>query len=522
MTKVEFSPIREMQKGVDLLANAVKVTLGPRGKNVVIRDHFGDLHITKDGVTVAKAISPEGDLANMGANLVKEASMKTNELAGDGTTTSTVLAQALLELGIKAMENGANVGELNNGIQYAWFDVFEKLKEEAIKCTDKDTIRKIASISANNDAKIGNLIANAFEKTDIVTVVEGKSTETYFESVKGIKYDRGYTSPLYVTNVDKMAVEYENCLVLVIDYKLQSFPELAPVLEAGLKTGKPILIIADDATAEVQKELIYNRVKNQLPICFVKAPGYGDRRKDMLEDIAIILGGKLISEEKGTPLTEIDETFFGKCDSININKTHTTIIGGEGIEEEITNRIMMVKALMKDSTLGYDKNKLEERLARLTNGISTIYVGATTEIEAKELKDRVDDAVNAVKAAIEAGYHAGAGYPLLRASYNLKANNTYTEVEKIGYNILLEAISAPAKTILKNANIDFELYVVRTASQSEHIFVNCYNGEVSDLLKEGIIDPVKVTTEALRNAVSVVTTILTTECAVYTSNQKEE
>jgi len=534
--KFDIEAREGLKRGVDELANAVKVTLGPKGRNVVIKNHFGEITVTKDGVSVAKEVEPKDPLENIGANMVKEVASKTNQLAGDGTTTATVLAQAIVREGLKNVAAGANPVDLKKGIDKAVIDIVEHLNKNAIKVDSSiETIRQIATISANNDQFIGDLIANAFEKIGnegVVTVEESKSSETYTDIIEGMSFDRGYLSPYFVTNPEKMVIEYEQPLIFITDKKLSTFNSLIPILEIALPTGRPFLIIADDVESEVLKNLVLNKVKGGLNIAIVKAPGYGDRRKDLLQDIAILTGGTLISSENGIELEQATMNDLGSCEKIRIDKDNTLIMNGAGEQDSVNARIEQIKNSIPNAKTEYDKSKLQERLAKLTNGIAVLYVGAASEIEMKEKKDRVDDALHATRAAIEEGIVAGGGIALLNAVRSIlkttisnvtnKLGNTITDDEAIGFNLLLKSCESPLRTIVENAGLNGDVIINEIDKSADEIGYNAKTNEYVDMIKSGIIDPKKVTRVALENAASVAGMILTTEAVLIPLKEENQ
>ena len=507
-----------LKRGVDALANAVKVTLGPKGRNVIIGKSFGGPNVTKDGVTVAKEIELKDPLENMGAQMVKEVASKTNDLAGDGTTTATVLAQAIVKEGLKNVAAGANPMDLKRGIDKAVEAIVADLAKQAkVVGSDSEKIKQIASISANNDEVIGELIANAFAKVGkegVITVEEAKGTDTYVDVVEGMQFDRGYLSPYFVTNPEKMEAELESPYILLYDKKVSSLKELLPVLEPIAQTGKPLLIIAEDVDGEALSTLVVNKLRGALKIAAVKAPGFGDRRKAMLEDIAILTGGTVISEERGYTLENTTLEMLGTAKRVTIDKDNTTIVSGAGEADMIKNRVNQIKGQMEATTSDYDKEKLQERLAKLAGGVAVLYVGAASEVEMKEKKDRVDDALHATRAAVEEGIVAGGGVALLRAKNILSTITADNSDEKTGIQIISRAIEAPLRTIVENAGLEGSVVVAKVSEGSGDFGYNAKTDEYVDMLKAGIIDPKKVTRIALENAASVAGMILTTECAL--------
>lgn len=507
-----------LKRGVDALANAVKVTLGPKGRNVIIGKAFGGPNVTKDGVTVAKEIELQDPLENMGAQMVKEVASKTNDLAGDGTTTATVLAQAIVKEGLKNVAAGANPMDLKRGIDKAVEAIVEDLTKQAkVVGSDSEKIKQIASISANNDEVIGELIANAFAKVGkegVITVEEAKGTDTFVDVVEGMQFDRGYLSPYFVTNPEKMEAELESPYILLYDKKVSSLKELLPVLEPVAQSGKPLLIIAEDVDGEALSTLVVNKLRGALKIAAVKAPGFGDRRKAMLEDIAILTGGTVISEERGYTLENTTIEMLGTAKRVTIDKDNTTIVSGAGDADTIKNRVNQIKGQMETTTSDYDKEKLQERLAKLAGGVAVLYVGAASEVEMKEKKDRVDDALHATRAAVEEGIVAGGGVALLRAKAVLSKVKADNADEATGIQIVSRAVEAPLRTIVENAGLEGSVVVAKVAEGKGDFGYNAKTDKYVDMLKAGIIDPKKVTRVALENAASVAGMILTTECAL--------
>lgn len=507
-----------LKRGVDALANAVKVTLGPKGRNVTISKSFGGPTVTKDGVTVAKEVELKDPLENMGAQMVKEVASKTNDLAGDGTTTATVLAQAIVKEGLKNVAAGANPMDLKRGIDKAVEAIVADLAKQAKEVgSSTEKIKQVASISANNDEVIGDLIATAFGKVGkegVITVEEAKGTDTYVDVVEGMQFDRGYLSPYFVTNPEKMNVELENPYILLYDKKVSSLKELLPVLEPVAQSGKPLLIIAEDVDGEALSTLVVNKLRGALKIAAVKAPGFGDRRKAMLEDIAILTGGTVIAEESGYTLENATLEMLGTAEKVTIDKDNTTLVNGAGEGDMIKNRVNQIKSQMETTTSDYDREKLQERLAKLAGGVAVLYVGAASEVEMKEKKDRVDDALHATRAAVEEGIVAGGGVALLRAKAvlaNIKADNAD---EATGIQIVARAVESPLRTIVENAGLEGSVVVAKVAEGKGDYGYNAKTDEYVDMLKAGIIDPKKVTRVALENAASVAGMILTTECAL--------
>lgn len=508
----------ELKKGVDALANAVKVTLGPKGRNVVIDKKFGAPTITKDGVSVAREIELEDTIQNMGAQMVKEVASKTADLAGDGTTTATVLAQAIVNTGLKNVTAGANPMDLKRGIDKAVSQVVANLKEQSVVVGENsDKIKQVASISANNDNTVGELIAGAMERIGIegvITVEEAKGTDTTVDVVEGMQFDRGYLSPYFVTNPDKMEAELERAYILIYDKKISSMKDLLPVLEQTTQTGRPLLIISEDVDGEALATLVVNRIRGNLKIAAVKAPGFGDRRKAMLEDIAALTGGEVISEERGMKLEATTVEMLGSAEKVVVNKDNTTIVNGEGSKDAIEARINQIKSQIETTTSDYDKEKLQERLAKLAGGVAVLYVGAASEIEMKEKKDRVEDALHATRAAIEEGIVPGGGVALVRATETLKDLKGENEDETTGIQIIARAIEEPIRQIVANAGGEGSVVVQKIKEASKDFGYNAKNDTYENMLEAGIIDPTKVTRVALENAASVAGMLLTTECVL--------
>jgi len=507
-----------IKRGVDALANAVKVTLGPRGRNVIISKSFGAPVVTKDGVSVAKEIELENALENMGAQMVKEVASKTNDLAGDGTTTATVLAQAIVKEGLKNVAAGANPMDLKKGIDKAVIAITKELEKQTKEVgSSSDQIKQVASISANNDEVIGELIAKAFGKVGkegVITVEEAKGTETYVDVVEGMQFDRGYLSPYFVTDSEKMTTNLENPYILIFDKKISTMKDLMPVLEPVAKSGKPLLIIAEDVDGEALATLVVNKLRGSLKIAAVKAPGFGDRRKAMLEDIAMLTGGTVISEERGFTLENATLEQLGTAEKVSIDKDNTTIVNGAGDDSTIKSRINQIKAQIESSTSDYDKEKLQERLAKLAGGVAVLYVGAASEVEMKEKKDRVDDALHATRAAVEEGIVAGGGVALVRAIAVLEKLKSDNADEATGIQIVSRAIEAPLRTIVENAGGEGSVVINKVLEGKKGFGYDAKSESYVDMLKAGIIDPKKVTRIALENAASVSGMILTTECAL--------
>jgi chaperonin GroEL len=507
-----------LKRGVDALANAVKVTLGPKGRNVIISKSFGGPTVTKDGVSVAKEIELADPLENMGAQMVKEVASKTNDLAGDGTTTATVLAQAIVKEGLKNVAAGANPMDLKRGIDKAVEAIVADLAKQTQSVGDSsEKIKQVASISANNDETIGDLIAKAFTKVGkegVITVEEAKGTDTYVDVVEGMQFDRGYLSPYFVTDADKMVAELSNPYVLLYDKKISNLQELLPILEPVAQSSRPLLIIAEDVDGQALATLVVNKLRGGLKIAAVKAPGFGDRRKAMLEDIAILTGGTVIAEESGYSLENTTLEMLGTAETISIDKDNTTIVNGAGEAELIKGRVNQIKAQMETSTSDYDKEKLQERLAKLAGGVAVLYVGAASEVEMKEKKDRVDDALHATRAAVEEGIVAGGGVALVRAKAVLASLKSENADEATGIQIISRAVEAPLRTIVENAGGEGSVVIAKVTEGSGDFGFNAKTGEYVQMLAAGIIDPKKVTRVALENAASVAGMILTTECAL--------
>ena len=507
-----------IKKGVDTLANAVKVTLGPKGRNVIIDKKFGSPSITKDGVTVAKEIELKDAMENMGAQLVKEVASKTADSAGDGTTTATVLAQAIYSIGVKNVAAGANPMDLKRGIDKAVAVVTANLSEQAKTIGDDfSKIAQVATISANYDEEIGNMIAEAMKKVGkegVITVEEARGTETEVKTVEGMQFDRGYLSPYFVTNAEKMEVEMERPFILISEKKVSSMKELLPVLEQVAQTSRPLLIIAEDVDGEALATLVVNKIRGALKVCAVKAPGFGDRRKAMLEDIATLTGGTVISEERGYKLESADLAYLGHCEKIIIDKDNSTIVNGAGDAEQIKARVNQIKAQIEVTTSDYDREKLQERLAKLSGGVAILYIGAATEVEMKEKKDRVDDALHATRAAVEEGIVAGGGIALIRAVDALQGLKGNNEDETTGINIIRMALESPLRTIVENAGGEASVVVQQVKTGTGGYGYNAKDDKYEDLLAAGIIDPKKVTRLALENAASIAALLLTTECMI--------
>ena len=507
-----------LKRGVDALANAVKVTLGPKGRNVVIEKSFGAPHVTKDGVSVAKEIELEDRVENMGAQMVKEVASKTNDIAGDGTTTATVLAQAIVREGLKNVAAGANPMDLKRGIDKAVVAVVENLKTQSKTVGDStEMVKQVASVSANNDETIGSLIAEAFGKVGkegVITVEEAKGIDTTVDVVEGMQFDRGYQSPYFVTNPEKMVAEVENPYILLVEKKISSMKELLPVLEPIAQSGKSLLIISEEVEGEALATLVVNKLRGSLKIAAVKAPGFGDRRKAMLEDIAILTGGTVISEEQGFTMENVTLDMLGTAEKVTIDKDNTTVVNGGGDEAKIKGRVAQIKAQMETTTSDYDREKLQERLAKLAGGVAVLYVGAASEVEMKEKKDRVDDALHATRAAVEEGIVAGGGVALVRAITALENLTGVNADETTGIKIVKRAIEEPLRQIVANAGGEGSVIVAKVAEGSGDFGYNAKTDEYVNMLEAGIIDPTKVTRVALENAASVSGMLLTTECVI--------
>jgi chaperonin GroEL len=515
----------KMLRGVDILANAVRVTLGPKGRNVVLDKSFGAPRITKDGVTVAKEIELEDKFENMGAQMVREVASKTSDIAGDGTTTATVLAAAIVKEGSKAVAAGMNPMDLKRGIDLAVENVVEELKKNSKKVTSNEEIAQVGTISANGDQEIGRFLAEAMKKVGnegVITVEEAKSLETELDVVEGMQFDRGYISPYFITNADKMRVEMEDPYILINEKKLSALNELLPLLEAVVQTGKPLLIVAEDVEGEALATLVVNKLRGGLKVAAVKAPGFGDRRKAMLQDIAVLTGGTAISEDLGIKLENVTLNMLGRTKKVMIDKENTTIVNGAGKKKDIEDRISQIKAQIEETTSDYDREKLQERLAKLAGGVAVIRVGGATEVEVKERKDRVDDAMHATRAAVEEGILPGGGVALLRATEALKRVRTQNEDQKHGVEIVRKALSAPARQIVINSGEDGSVIVGKILEKDQYAFGFDAQGlEYGDLVKKGIIDPTKVVRQALQGASSVAGLLITTEAMVAELPKKE-
>ena len=522
--KFNIQAREELKKGVDELADAVKVTLGPKGRNVIIEKKFGAPHITKDGVTVAKEIELEDPFQNMGAQLVKEVASKTGDDAGDGTTTATVLAQAIVNVGLKNVAAGANPMDLKRGIDKAVAKVVEGIKAQAQEVGDDfEKIESVARISANNDSEIGQLIAEAMKKVKkegVITVEEAKGTDTTVDIVEGMQFDRGYISPYFVTNTEKMECEMDTPYILIYDKKISALKDMLPVLEATAQTGRPLLIIAEDVDSEALATLVVNRLRGSLKICAVKAPGFGDRRKEMLEDIAVLTGGVVISEEKGLKLESTTIEMLGRAEKITVNKENTTIVNGMGSKDSIAARVAQIKAQIETTTSDYDREKLQERLAKLAGGVAVLYIGAASEVEMKEKKDRVDDALSATRAAIAEGIVPGGGVAYIRCIPALDGLKGANEDETTGIEIVKRAIEEPLRQITANAGVEGAVVVQKVKDGEGDFGYNARTDTYENFFAAGVIDPAKVTRVALENAASIAGMFLTTECVI--ADKKEE
>jgi len=514
----------QLKQGVDALANAVKVTLGPKGRNVIIEKKFGAPHITKDGVTVAKEVELEDAFQNLGAQLVKEVASKTGDDAGDGTTTATVLAQSIVSVGLKNVTAGANPMDLKRGIDKAVAQVVKSIASQAqLVGDDYDKIQQVATISANNDEEIGKLIADAMRKVSkdgVITIEEAKGTDTTIDVVEGMQFDRGYISAYFVTNTEKMEVEMDKPYILIYDKKISNLKELLPVLEPAVQSGRPLLIIAEDVDSEALTTLVVNRLRAQLKICAVKAPGFGDRRKEMLEDIAVLTGGVVISEEKGITLEQATLEMLGTAEKITVNKDNTVIVNGAGAKESISNRVAQIKSQIATTTSDYDREKLQERLAKLSGGVAVLYVGAASEVEMKEKKDRVDDALSATRAAIEEGIVPGGGVAYIRAIESLSGLKAANDDEAIGMDIVKRAIEEPLRQIVFNAGKEGAVVVQKVREGKDDFGYNARTDVYENFFAAGVVDPAKVTRVALENAASIAGMFLTTECVI--TEKKED
>ena len=513
-----------LRKGVDILANAVKVTLGPKGRNVILDKKFGAPTITKDGVTVAKEIELKDPVENMGAQLVKEVASKTADDAGDGTTTATILAQAIFNNGIKNVAAGANPMDLKRGVDKAVKCVVADLKSQSKEIKDASEIAQIATVSANNDRKIGNMVADAMDKVGrdgVITVEEAKSTETEVKTVEGMQFDRGYLSPYFVTNSDKMEVELEKPYILIYDKKISAMKELLPVLELISQSGKPLLIIAEDIEGEALATIVVNKIRGALKVAAVKAPGFGDRRKAMLEDLAILTGGTVISEERGYKLESATIDYLGTANKINIDKDNTTIVSGAGKKSDINARVNQIKKQIENTTSEYDKEKLQERLAKLSGGVAILYVGAATEVEMKEKKDRVDDALHATRAAVQEGIVAGGGIAFIRAINSLDKLDLDNEDQNTGVIIVKTALESPIRTIVENSGGEGSVVIQKVKENKNDFGYNAATDTYESMFAAGIIDPTKVTRLALENAASIASLLITTECVIVDEPEKD-
>ena len=514
-----------MLRGVEILANAVKVTLGPKGRNVVLDKSYGAPRITKDGVTVAKEIELEDKFENMGAQMVREVASKSSDFAGDGTTTATVLAQAIVKEGSKSVAAGMNPMDLKRGIDLAVAHVVEDLKKNSKKVTSNEEIAQVGTISANGDAEIGRFLAEAMKKVGnegVITVEEAKSLETELEVVEGMQFDRGYISPYFVTNADKMRVDMEDAYILIYEKKLSGLQELLPLLEAVVQTSKPLVIIAEDVEGEALATLVVNKLRGGLKVAAVKAPGFGDRRKAMLQDIAVLTGGQAISEDLGIKLDKVTINMLGKAKKVMIDKENTTIVNGAGKKSDIEARVAQIKAEIEETTSDYDREKLQERLAKLAGGVAVIRVGGATEVEVKERKDRVDDAMHATRAAVEEGILPGGGVALLRASEGLRKLRAGNDDQKTGIEIVRKALSTPARQIALNAGEDGSIIVGKILEKDQYGYgFDAQTGEYVDMMKKGIIDPTKVVRAALQNAASIAALLITTEAMVAERPKKD-
>jgi len=515
-----------LKNGVDALSNAVKVTLGPKGRNVIIDKKYGTPQITKDGVTVAKEIELKDPIENMGAQLVKDVASKTADIAGDGTTTATVLAQSIITTGLKNVTAGANPMDLKRGIDKAVAAVIHNLKKQSKSIGDSfDKIEQVASISANNDNFVGKMIADAMrqvKKEGVITIEEAKGTETTIKIVEGMQFDRGYISPYFVTDTEKMETVFENPYILIYDKKISALKDFLPILEKEVQTGRPLLIISEDVESEALATLVVNKLRGSLKICAVKAPGFGDRRKAMLEDIAILTGGIVISEETGYKLEDAELSYLGQAEKIVVDKDNTTIVSGKGTKEQIAARVDQIKVQIENTTSDYDREKLQERLAKLSGGVAVIQVGAASELEMKEKKDRFDDALHATRAAIEEGIIPGGGVAYLRAQKQIENLKGANEDETTGIQIVKRALEEPLRQIADNAGVEGSIILQKVKEMQGNMGYDAAKGEYTDLLKSGIIDPTKVTRCALQNAASVAGLLITTECAVTEIPEKDK
>ncbi|HRF75183.1 MAG TPA: chaperonin GroEL [Chitinophagales bacterium] len=524
--KFDVEAREKLKAGVDALANAVKVTLGPKGRNVVIEKKYGAPNVTKDGVSVAKEIELEDPIENMGAQMVKEVASKTSDVAGDGTTTATVLAQAIVTAGLKNVAAGANPMDLKRGIDKAVEAVVIELKKQAQQVgNDNKKIEQVAAISANNDAEIGKLIATAMQKVSkdgVITVEEAKGTDTYSDVVEGMQFDRGYLSAYFITNGDDMEAEMDRPYILIYDKKISTMKDLLPILEKVAQQGSQLLIIAEDVDGEALTTLVVNKLRGTIKVCAVKAPGFGDRRKEMLQDIAILTGGTMISEEQGKMLESVELGDLGRAEKVTVDKDNTTIVGGKGKKDDIKIRVNTIKSQIETTTSDYDREKLQERLAKLSGGVAVLYIGAATEVAMKEKKDRVDDALHATRAAVAEGIVAGGGVAYIRAIEVLEKLKVSNEDEKIGVDIIKRALEAPIRTIVANAGIEGSIVVQKVREGKADFGFNARTEKYENLLKAGVIDPVKVTRVALENAASIAGLLLTTECTIVDKPEKKD
>jgi len=522
----EIEARNKMKRGVDTLANAVKVTLGPKGRNVVIDKKFGAPQVTKDGVTVAKEIELEDPIENMGAQMVKEVASKTADIAGDGTTTATVLAQSIISEGLRNVAAGANPMDLKRGIDKAVTAVVEHLKKQSVTVGNaNDKIQQVASISANNDESIGKLIAEAMTKVGkegVITVEEAKGTDTTVEVVEGMQFDRGYVSPYFVTNSEKMQADLENPYILIYDKKISTMKDILHILEKVAQSGRPLLIISEDLEGEALATLVVNKLRGTLKVAAVKAPGFGDRRKEMLQDLAILTKGTVISEDQGYKLEGVDLTSLGQASGVTIDKDNTTIVGGKGDKKNITARVNQIKAQIESTTSDYDKEKLQERLAKLSGGVAVLYVGAATEVEMKEKKDRVDDALHATRAAVEEGIVPGGGVAYIRAIESLEKLKGINDDETTGIQIVKRAVEEPLRQIVVNSGIEGSIVVQKIKEGKKDFGFNARTEVYENLLAAGVIDPTKVTRIALENAASIAGMLLTTECVISDKPEREK
>ncbi|MBE9491728.1 MAG: chaperonin GroEL [Bacteroidetes bacterium] len=522
----DFNAREALKKGVDELTNAVKVTLGPKGRNVIIDKSFGSPSITKDGVTVAKEIELEDNIENMGAQMLKEVASKTNDIAGDGTTTATILAQSIVTTGLKNVTAGANPMDLKRGVDKAVSKVIESLKKQTKQIGDSiEKIEQVAAVAANDDITIGKLIAEAMgkvQKEGVITIEEAKGIETYVDVVEGMQFDRGYISPYFVTDTEKMETVYENPYVLIHDKKISVMKDLLPILEKTAQSGKALIIIAEDIEGEALATLVVNKIRGSLKVAAVKAPGFGDRRKEILEDIAILTGGTVISEEKGYKLEDTDLSYLGEADKITIDKDNTIIVSGQGSKSDIEARVKQIKTQIETTTSDYDKEKLQERLAKLAGGVAVIYVGAASEVEMKEKKDRCNDALNATRAAIEEGIVCGGGVAYLRAIKSIENIKGLNPDEKTGVDIIKRALEEPIRQIVENAGVDGSVVVQKVKEGKDDFGFNARTEKYENLMESGVIDPTKVVRVALENAASIASMLITTECVVAEHKEKNQ